>query len=1825
MNFEKYIGIPYAEKGRDETGSDCWGLVRLVYKNELNIDLPSFSSEYNTSDNERLEELFAQYKEGWQPVDTPEVGDVVIFRIFGYESHIGVCIGDNKFLHVREARDAVVESLDNPKWSKRITGFFKYSEKKNAVLNTVPHPLRTERYTVAVVPGTTVTELVKDISTKYNIAPELKSRISILINGRLISQEDWSKTTIKELDVIEYRAVAGKDAIRTIALIAVMYYAPYLAGYAEFAYMGTAAATAAGSAAVYAAAYATAVIVGSALVNAIAPIRPPSMGSQNDPGSAERQLMVNGGSNRANPYGAIPVVLGKVRVTPLLGSTNFLTYENERDSYLSMLLVWGYGPLSIDDNSYKIGNVPLINYDPESIRKITLDRKTEPTDTEKRNFNAIYGKDITQVNTQIELVCDGNPEETVTPGPWFEAATTQQTNPNTNLIDPVNAVTLALHFPQGLRYIKSKGDGAGDSFAVGVNFRAEYSTNGGLTWQLLESFTIGGDAPKKDGFTFTKTYNNLNNDQMLVRVRRETGDNVEDNPDRRYYFTSVLQNVTFLRNTKPVIDPVGAKLAMTAFKINASKELNGNIEGISAVVQTWCKIWNGTAWVDGATSNPAALVRYILEHPANPRRITNAASQINLTQLQYFYEYCQARGFEYNGVLGDARSVLEVIRDICAAGRASPALIDGKWTVIIDEVKSTVVQHFTPHNSYNFEGSKMLPKRPDGLRVTYYDQDSDYQESEIIVYDIGKSTSNATLFESITLPGVTKKSLVIDHAKWHMAQMKLRPEIYTLESDIEYLVCNRGDRVKVMHDIPMWGLGSGRVKNRISNTVIELDEDVPMKAGVQYVIRFRSKTGASVTRNIVPKSQDGYYTEVTLSSSVTASEADALDLFLFGEVNQEAQDLIVLSIEPSANNTARITLVDYGVTPDYNIFTDYLTLSADTVFESQITLPPVLQVQGFGDKVPLITGFVSDESVMERVSKGVFKYNINVSYFNASQLPDIVQSVEVQYDLLSSETGVNSKSVFVPFQNGSANITDVKEGDTYKVRMRYVARNGKVGEWSAYSNHTVVGKINPPSQVTNFAVSADKSSGQLLLTWQPNPEPDVYTYEIRTQDIGWGTNDSSRIFFGDVTKTFVKYIANGNGNGSMNLFIRAVDTSGNYSLLSTSQVFTPTTLPNVPDIAFTYANSQTTGSSVTLSWAEVGATQFDVNYYEVSYGTVVKNVKANTLTVPVDWIGDKVFTIKVVDIYNRKSTGYSETITKGLPSAVTGFTISPDKLSGQLLLSWNNNPEPDVSNYEVRTQDANWGTNDASRLFYGNNDHLYTPYSGQASVTFYIRSIDFYGNYSAVTSSQTFTKAVVPNVTNIEYSYSDTSLTSATVTLTWDNVTTSQFDVALYELTYGGITKTVKANNITIAADWVGDRLFTIKTVDIHNNKSSGYSEIVTKLAPNPPTEVRAQVVDNTVMLYWTLPVRTSLPIDHILIKRGPVWETATVLGDKKGEFTTINESTGGNFTYWLVAVDTEGVQSAPVSVTTLVSEPPDFVFHGEFNSTFAGTKSSATFDGSVLALPVNTTETFEQHFTSRGWASPQAQVNAGFPIFIQPSGGTGYYEEVFDFGQPLASSRVLLNYNGTVIAGSPVIVPRISLSLDNSTYIDYNGVTDVFGLNFRYVKVRITVTEATNVGLYEISQLTVRLDAKLKNDAGVVSAVSTDTLGTIVNFNKEFIDVQSITLSPSATSPVIPVYDMKDTFVSGTYSVSSGVCTVTINNHGMITGQKVKLFINNGSGITEIYTVTSYTTNTFTVNMSSTNTSGGCSMYPQSFRVYLFNNSGTRVSANASWAIKGY
>lgn len=2321
MWSNKYVGIPYKDYGRDTSGIDCWGLARLVYKNEFNIDLPSFTDSYQVGDREALQELISRNKESWTKLDQPKEGCLVLFKILGNDSHIGIAVSDTHFLHARDGYDSSIEAFDGINWKNRIAGYFQYQENTELLpVTALPHPLNTTRVVMGVAYGSTISQILNQVDAYANISSELKKRIVVFLNSRVVPETEYDTTIVKHGDTLEYRALPGKDIGRLVLTLIVVYIAVNYGLDVGTALLPagttTATATFVGQMAI--------TMVGTALVNAIAPIRPPA--GPGDPGSTERQLMISGGANQLNRYGTIPFVLGKTRITPPLGAQNFIRYgaeeysgvvDNATKSYLDMLLVWGYGPLQIDEATLKIGEVALGDF--QGVRYITLDRKTTEPASDLLAFNSIYGRDREQKYSGIELTCEGLPPVTRryfgsnepwtpanTPGPWTEVA----------FSSPSDKISAALHFPQGLRAINVRD---GSNLAAPVKITLQYKTQTG-NWTQWGTYTIGGTltdgtqelisdengsayvtippnyiasgAARKDAFTWVVSLDRGNlwgaNDTLSVRARRDTGDNSEPNADYRYSHIVTLQDVTSTRNTAPTVDPKNAKIAKTALTLQATDQLNNQIEGVNAVVQTWCLDWNGTAWVEAATSNPASLFRYVLESGANPQRVLpeDVSSKINLAQLQYWHNFCnQTRTdpetgatykYEFNGIIASQRSVLEILRDICAAGKASPALQDGKWTVVIDEPRSTIVQHFSPHNSWGFESTKSLPKLPDALKVQYFDASKDYQESELIIPFAGKTVATSELFETIQLPGVTNKYAAKDHARWHMAQAKLRPEVYTLNADIEYLVCNRGDRVKVSHDVPMWGLGSGRIKNRITASIFDLDEIIPLSTSKSYTMRVRSKTGGSTALNtvttfsvtnvvrtnsvvtltfanrhplvvgnyIIPSIvgftelngvateitavtdftvsynltgvaipstavtgnvaiREGYYTRVLLSGTTTVDQVDAGDLFLYGENQNEAQDLVVISIEPSANKTARLTLVDYGVTNTYNIFTDYLTLSSNQIFETQITLPPKLLLDSFGTKKPTITNLVSDETVMELISPGVFAYKIKVSYYNASDLPRTTDYVEAQIDYTNATDTIGLRTVRVPYNTGSIDITDVEELKQYKIRLRYLGRDGRMGEWTQFQNHVVVGKTSPPAQVGTPAIVKDPQAGKIKLYWPANTEIDIAKYEVRDTTNGWGTAgftyqgsesfvyitppasgspktyyikaiDSSgnysvastsivvsvaapaaptnfafsyfsasksssiatlswvapttydfiidhyeiqlqkpnnlniinanttqvtidvdwtgsfpvQVFAVDIlgnksvalSGTIIKYppgdagnitytvieskivaewvdapvtslpIAGyeirtsptgwGDGNhvlrvpsntadiskfitGSNTWYIKAYDTTGEYSINSVNKQFT-VSIPNAPtNIAVIYSDTNISGAQAAISWTASTVSTFKVAKYQVqitkypgptetiitsdstsisvpvdwktnanivvraidvtdrisnastllnsiksapgtptnivvtsattggitiswnvaakgtlpiagyelrsepinpgtpgfvyqgsaasvvlpkialgtstwylwsydtdgqyspsnavvTFTTVAPNPVSNirlsyntssntsstaifkwdaplpsmftvdkyevsfeytnptntTLTtttysttweIPANWVGNGTLSVKVYDIQGATSTTLTYTAVKNLPNTPSIVTTVPK--GADLELDWEDNiiTSLPVTQYELREANSDWGSPGFLWKGSSSSTRVSLP-AGTGTRTWYLKAIDSDGKYCSTARQIDYTVVNPANPVVYPAEFSSTSLTNASVILTWDPVA-PVFGLKGYEITYNGNTELVSTTLITLPADWVGDRIYTIKTVDLLNNKSTGSTITATKLAPLPVTEFRAQAIDNNILLYWGLPNRTTLPISHVSIRKGATFATSTNIGNKDGTFTSISELAGGEFVYWISVVDTDGRESTPTSLGVNVSQPPDFIFNAEFISDFSGTKVNSMKEGpdsTSLVLPVNTAESFTTHFTANGWDQPSDQIAAGYPIYIQPGITSGYYEEVFDYGTVLGSSQITTSISGVNLSGTPKISYITSVSLDGVSYTSYTGVSSIFAVNFRYIKVRVTAEQEQPGDLYKINTLSIRLDAKQKSDSGTVNAVSTDISGTIVNFAQEFVDVTSLMLTPKGTTPLTAVYDYRDVVLYGTYSVTGNVATITSTDHQFVVGQQLRLFFTTGSADSGIYTITSVpNANSFTVAITTPNTSGSVSIYANSMRVYLFNLAGTRVSGSVSWSARGY
>lgn len=1263
MWHNKYVGLPYKDNGRDLSGVDCWGLARYVYNKEFNISLPSFSFNYDGEDRERIQELIAQYREGWEEItEDYKSGDLVLFRMMGYESHVGIITEYPYFLHARDKADSSIERLNSANWKHRVIGVFRYSEAARNNLVAIPHPLKTERITDYIPEGATLHQVHDVMSEQHGMSADNNKKAIIIVNGRPIPETEWDYV-VQKGDMLEYRALAGKEIIRVVAVVALVWFTGGLAagGVAGFAGGSLGAALVAGGI----------TVAGMALINAIMPIRPPDEASINDPGQSLGQNLINGANNTATPYGSIPVILGRVRMTPPVGATNYVE-PLETEAYIRMLLVWGYGPIAIED--MRIGTNPLLDYELDYKNFYGLGTESQ---TELDNFNKIYGNDVQQVLKNIKLVgSEGDSITGLNPSPWQEITFTQ----------PSTQLGLSIHFPQGLRKINnSDGNSVPAPFIAEVQYdltgsstfgsnlysfpstpftlpnsaaitysgynsdydnytqtstnsnyyqwHTIYMTKGGGVhiisgcpsesqtlqptdtlkrqiagdlngWSSFGTFNSSslvsmtriaaldlGDVPLydicvysgavvattkridggdhaatistsglvvtisagtitlpnsnyiklgdtgqkyctyKDAFTYNIDPIYVPLGTYKIRVRRvNSGAADVINSGSQTLHDAYVYTATAYANNLPVTDPLVGKFARTALRIKATDQINGNVDGINALVTSICPDWDtaSSTWITRTTNNPASLFRYILQHPANAQRVLTAevSARMDLAQIQYWAAYCISKGFTYNAVLNNPRSILDVLRDVCAAGRASPALVDGKWTVIIDEAKTTVVQHFSTHNSWGFQATKPLVKIPDAFKVIYINELANYVQDEMYVYNKGQSATTAAVFEELQLPGVTNAQAAFKHARWHLAQLLLRPETYTLNTDMEYLVCNRGDLVRIQHDVPQWGIGTGRINTYNSSTVITIDNDIPLVAGTTYMIRIRTAAGVSVTRTLATIVTSGYTNQLTVTVALSTIEGAADNLVLVGLVDLESQQCLVLGVDPSTNGTARITLVDYtpamyniDSSPDYPlpIFKPNITKFQDT-FVTMIT------------QSPTITGVVSDETAIGTVSPGVFNNRIKVSFTDTpgqKSLDTSVVGVELQWKLSANTDTTWPNTTSVPIGSDSIYATGVSPGDGCDVRIRYIGWDGTAGPWTYAYGHTVIGKTINYNVATSVAVKRSKrflAISPLVTVWPK----DFDHFEIRVyKDLAAGTGD----FWSIVDATNIKtYTSNGTIN-----------------------------------------------------------------------------------------------------------------------------------------------------------------------------------------------------------------------------------------------------------------------------------------------------------------------------------------------------------------------------------------------------------------------------------------------------------------------------------------------------------------------------------------------------------------------------------------------------------------------------------------------------------------------------------------------------------------------
>ncbi len=126
--IEKFIGIPFVSQGRSFRGCDCYGLVKLYYKEVLNIELPE-----TLITSEQPRRTFANYlneiSKNWTST-IPSKNAVVAMSVNAEHpnliTHFAVMIDDKRFIDTRENRSSYLTSIDDEKIKNQIKGFYKW-------------------------------------------------------------------------------------------------------------------------------------------------------------------------------------------------------------------------------------------------------------------------------------------------------------------------------------------------------------------------------------------------------------------------------------------------------------------------------------------------------------------------------------------------------------------------------------------------------------------------------------------------------------------------------------------------------------------------------------------------------------------------------------------------------------------------------------------------------------------------------------------------------------------------------------------------------------------------------------------------------------------------------------------------------------------------------------------------------------------------------------------------------------------------------------------------------------------------------------------------------------------------------------------------------------------------------------------------------------------------------------------------------------------------------------------------------------------------------------------------------------------------------------------------------------------------------------------------------------------------------------------------------------------------------------------------------------------------------------------------------------------
>lgn len=1273
-------------------------------------------------------------------------------------------------------------------------------------------------------------------------------------------------------------------------------------------------------------------------------------------------------------------------------------------------------------------------------------------------------------------------------------------------------------------------------------------------------------------------------------------------------------------------------------------------------------LWDGTFGAAQWCSDPAWILWDLL---ISKRYGTGDFLQASKLDKWAFYsasQYCnelvpdglggQEPRFSCNVNIQAAEEVYKTINDMCSVFRAMPYWSTGNLTISQDK-PSDPVYLFTLANvsteGFSYQSSSQKT-RPTAVVVSYLDleiRDIAYE----FVEDAAAIAKYGVITREISAFACTSRGQANRIGRWMLYAEQHENEIISFTASIDAgIIVRPGQVIEVADPLRAGQRRGGRIASA-TTLQVQVDDPAGITAGNDRTLSVLLPNGTLETRNVSVVS--GHYITVT---SPFSHAPNPNSVWVYQTDDLLASTWRVLSVTEKEKAQYEISAIAYNSSKYSYIENDLKLQMRDVSNLNGLPAAPVNLT--ISETLYYYQGQVRAKIIANWMSViGVNQYQVHWRKGNGNWT--VVTKVGPDYEILDITPGI------------------------FEFKVYSLSAGFKLSAKAATGAITALGKTAPPSNVSGLAATVDPVIGATL-SWTPVADIDIDFYEIRL-----GSNWSSATVLNQVKGNAYKigYLT----DLTQTFLVKAVDTSGVYSAGSAS-VSVAISPPNsvavskqIQDPVVVLSWQQPVLTTYAISYYLVT--------YGDSYGTSteIARVNSTSFSVPATWTGARKFWVAPVDIVGTVAVSpdsVSVLISQAAAPVVSGVVrgstarLNWSAVSGTLA----------TRSYQIRrgvtfetatilasitgttyTLQADWsgletfwvvaidgngvfgaagsailGVTGApaptiSSTFAGQNVVLnWTSVKGTLNTDFYeIRRGEIFSTAVAIGTAYT-----TMHTLRVDWSGSQRFWVVA-VDANGLFGTEASVDIVVAVPSVPAISQQVIDNNVLLR--WTGSR--TTLPIEYYEVRKGASWDTATLIGTKQGRFTTVFESQSGMYTYWLAGVDSAgnygnagsvnalvnQPPDYVLqLDRNSTWEgikTNIYTSNQGGTYSQVGTEitvssiahgySAGEYLY-IDFVSGTAVDGTYQVVTATVNS---FTITTATSATTSGACNIVTKFGQIVN--VNTTETWQTHFTSRGYDTPQDQVSAGYSYYLMPTTTTAAYEEEFDYGAVLAGTKISATLTSTNIAGLTTITPtvlvrgvtsisatysqsgttitvtstahglgvgdRVWLDFTSGTATDntytvatvaadsftvtatspastsgsvgwirwtvYSGVNEVYATSFRYFRVRYDFSSTGGDDLLLLNNLNVRLDSKIRNDAGTGIANSGDSGGTVVNFNVDFVDVQSITVTPITPVPaaaVIAVYDFVDV------------------------------------------------------------------PDPDSFKVLLYNTSGTRVSGNFSWSARG-